>query len=397
MRRFVVIANGISPPGTMGGNSKIILEMLRHRSDDLECLVVTPKVETFSENGIYSEGNLRIVGIPEFGKSERTHYWGTCRHLYNHVKRVFCENGVGPDDVVYCVSDFGVDVVPAYRLCRELGFKWVPSFFLFVPFIFENLKNRYGFPALKYLVYYFYQKHILSMIEKRGHGVVITNDVDKNRFSTRLQEHALAIYGGVNVEQIPATRGDAHYDAVFCSRLHPQKGISGLLDIWARVVAEHPPALLAIIGNGEPQYESHLREKARLLGIDGNVKWLGYVNNEAKYEIYGKSRFLVHSTVYDNNGMVAAEALCTGLPVIMYDLPALRNVYKEGCVKIPCFDQAAYAKTILRLLGDEKELKRVKPSESDVAALRRNWNWSTRADLFYSFLKTSSASNSMSC
>lgn len=391
MRRLVVIANGISPPGTMGGNSKIILEMLRHRPEDLECLVVTPKSETFSENRLNSGGTLKIASIPEYGKSERTHYFGTCRHLYHNVKRVFEENRVGPGDVVYCVSDFGADVVPACRLCRELGFTWIPSFFLFVPFIFENLKNHYGFPPLKYLVYYLYQKHILRMMEKRAHGVVITNEVDKKRFSPRLQEHALAIYGGVNVEQIPSVRGAIRYDAVFCSRLHPQKGISGLLNIWARVVAEHPPALLAIIGNGEPQYESHLREKARLLGIDGNVKWLGYVNNEAKYEIYGKSRFLVHSTVYDNNGMVAAEALCTGLPVVMYDLPALREVYKEGCVKVPCFDQAVYAETVLRLLGDEEELARVRPSESEVARLRGHWNWKARSDLFYEFMRSASS------
>ena len=391
MRRLVVIANGISPPGTMGGNSKIILEMLRHRPEDLECLVVTPKSETFSENRLNSGGTLKIASIPEYGKSERTHYFGTCRHLYHNVKRVFEENRVGPGDVVYCVSDFGADVVPACRLCRELGFTWIPSFFLFVPFIFENLKNHYGFPPLKYLVYYLYQKHILRMIEKRAHGVVITNEVDKKRFSPRLQEHAFAIYGGVNVEQIPSVRGAIRYDAVFCSRLHPQKGISGLLNIWARVVAEHPPALLAIIGNGEPQYESHLREKARLLGIDGNVKWLGYVNNEAKYEIYGKSRFLVHSTVYDNNGMVAAEALCTGLPVVMYDLPALREVYKEGCVKVPCFDQAVYAETVLRLLGDEEELARVRPSESEVARLRGHWNWKARSDLFYEFMRSASS------
>lgn len=375
----------------MGGNSKIILEMLRHRPEDLECLVVTPKSETFSENRLNSGGTLKIASIPEYGKSERTHYFGTCRHLYHNVKRVFEENRVGPGDVVYCVSDFGADVVPACRLCRELGFTWIPSFFLFVPFIFENLKNHYGFPPLKYLVYYLYQKHILRMMEKRAHGVVITNEVDKKRFSPRLQEHALAIYGGVNVEQIPSVRGAIRYDAVFCSRLHPQKGISGLLNIWARVVAEHPPALLAIIGNGEPQYESHLREKARLLGIDGNVKWLGYVNNEAKYEIYGKSRFLVHSTVYDNNGMVAAEALCTGLPVVMYDLPALREVYKEGCVKVPCFDQAVYAETVLRLLGDEEELARVRPSESEVARLRGHWNWKARSDLFYEFMRSASS------
>lgn len=334
MRRLVVIANGISPPGTMGGNSKIILEMLRHRPEDLECLVVTPKSETFSENRLNSGGTLKIASIPEYGKSERTHYFGTCRHLYHNVKRVFEENRVGPGDVVYCVSDFGADVVPACRLCRELGFTWIPSFFLFVPFIFENLKNHYGFPPLKYLVYYLYQKHILRMMEKRAHGVVITNEVDKKRFSPRLQEHALAIYGGVNVEQIPSVRGAIRYDAVFCSRLHPQKGISGLLNIWARVVAEHPPALLAIIGNGAPEHRAIAQGD---VGVDRPRlrSWPGHDSLDRL------SRLLAGSCVRRCTGGLSCTAPLAGLGIVRFYCLCSQNVcannaekQQQGCVHV---------------------------------------------------------------
>ena len=68
MNRFVVIAIGITPPHTMGGNSKIILEVLRNFPASQPCLVVTSKPETFAVNGIRAHANLQLDSVP--GKEE---------------------------------------------------------------------------------------------------------------------------------------------------------------------------------------------------------------------------------------------------------------------------------------------------------------------------------------
>ncbi|MGI5900793.1 MAG: glycosyltransferase family 4 protein, partial [Christensenellales bacterium] len=308
-----------------------------------------------------------------------------CKHFTKHVDEVLQKNNIRESDLVYCVSDFGVDVLPAFRLQKKYNFIWTPSFYLFVPFIYENILKRYGFPPVKYLIYYFYQRIMLRLIEKRAWGVIITNEADKKYFSPRLQNNSLPIYGGVNIEQICETSKVTKYDAIFCSRLHPQKGVSGLLDVWKKVVTTKPEVLLGIIGNGEQKYEKLLKMKAKKLDIIDNIEWLGYVNNEAKYELYAQSRLFLHPTIYDNNGMVAAEALCSGLPVIMYDLPALRNVYKEGCVKVPCFNKLAYADAILRILSDKNETTEIQPDNIEVMNLRNYWSWSNRATIFYSY------------
>lgn len=384
------MAMGISPPNTMGGNSKILLEMLRNAPPDVECIVITPKPETFAVNKVHERECLRILAVPSFLKNEWVHHYAMCRHFLKASRRLFLENGVCRADVVFCVSDNLCDVYPAFVLQHEFGFKWVPSFFLFIPFVFENVFKRYGFPILKYFVYYLYQKVSLFMILARGSGCVITNEVDKRYFPVRLRDNLLPIYGGVNVEQIPDFESGLHdkpYDAVFCSRLHPQKGVMGLLDIWREVVSVHPNAKLAIIGNGAPKYEEMLRRRAHLLGLDKNILWLGYVNNEAKYAIYAVSRVFVHATVFDNNGMVAAEALCTGLPVVMYDLPALRSLYTDGCVKVREGDRMAFAQAILALLMDPGRYEAVRPTFSQIAAFREKWAWQNRAHLFFDFIK----------
>ena len=388
--RLVVIAHGISPLGTMGGNSKIILEVLKNLPKTHHALVVTFKPETFEANGAVGKENVKLVPIPKPAHDDFLHMVQTSRHTLFHTRRVFQEHGVGKDDVVYCVSDFPPDVVPGAILKHEFGYRWLPSLYLFVPSPWQNLRHRYGFPFFKYVLYYTGQRALFAWMKRRADGFVLTNDGDRVHFPVAFRDRILAIYGGVNTEQImeafDGPSSSDQYDAVFCSRLHPQKGVGGLLDIWRLVMNRVPQARLAIIGNGAPDYEAFLRKKANRLGVSENVKWLGYVNNVEKYRIYRASKMLLHTTVYDNNGMVAAEALCSGLPVMMYDLPMLRDLYTDGCLKVPEKNAEAFADAIVSLLRDSDRIVAVRPTPAQVAALRQRWDWRQRTDLFMEFV-----------
>ena len=80
--------------------------------------------------------------------------------------------------------------------------------------------------------------------------------------------------------------------------------------------------------------------------------------------------------------MVAAEALCTGLPVVMQDLPALRDVYTTGCLKVPFGDRNAFAEAVVSLLTDPAKYAATAPTSDQLAALRAHWKWESRAAKF---------------
>lgn len=391
MNRLIVIAHGISPLGTMGGNSKIIIEVLKNLPAKYQAAVITMKPESFTGNGV-TGGNIKIVPIPKPKKDDWLHMPQMSAHTLKYTRRAFQEIGAGPDDVVYCVSDFPLDSLPGSVLKKKFGYTWIPSFYLFVPSPSANLSRHFGFPFFKYVIYYLCQRLIFGFMLKRADGFAITNDSDVNRFPPRYAGKILAVYGGVNIEQIrSAQRGrtdgeEKKYDAVFCSRLHPQKGISRLLDIWKDVTKKIPSAKLAVIGNGSVGYEKKLHDKADGLNLAGNIDWLGYVNNEEKYGVYLSSKMLLHATVYDNNGMVAAEALCCGLPVVMYDLPALRHVYTDGCVKIPEGDEAAFAGEVVKMITDAEYRNSVAADSEKTDALREKWDWKNRTEMFTGFI-----------
>ena len=387
-RRFIIYAVSASPAGTMGGNTKIAIEIARNlpvHGWKVVVIVPTSKKATFLDNLPAAEG-VEYVEIEDFPVSELRHLFGSARHFSCEVSRTFERLDVGPRDVVYATCNFHTDILPLRREKRKRRFVYLATHYLFVPFIVENLVRHYRFPAIKYLAAWFYERMLFSVNRSLADGFVITNDDDRRHFGAGWQKRMFAFYGGVNVEQIPRGASEKTRDVVFCSRLHPQKGVEGLLDIWRFVREKNPLLRLTLIGNGAPDYEARLRRKVERLGIADSIDWLGYVNNEAKFRVYSESRVFVHPTVFDNNGMVAAEALCSGLPVVMYDLPALRKVYADGCVKVPYGDKVRFADEIVRLASDAAHYAEVAPTAEQVKTLREHWNWPSRVDRFVEFL-----------
>ncbi len=377
----------------MGGNTKILIEAIKHLSHDYEVVVFTTEPETLIE-GIANHAACRIEEIPyPFQKMSFGSHLQELRYLRQWYSEYFGNRQLTTSDVFYSASDFAPDVVPVFWLKRRCDFQWFPTLFLFIPNPWENIRNQYKFPFLKYSIYFVYQRLMFYLMKARATGIIVTNKTDYANFKRRHSPRLFAIYGGVNLEEIDKAKHKSEdateefeYDAVYCGRLHEQKGIDGFLDIWKLVVDAFPLARLGVIGNGAPEFENYLRVKASENGLEGNVDWLGYVNGPEKYSIYLRSRLFVHPTIYDNNGMVAAEALCSDLPVIMYDLPNLQDLYDSGCVKVPRFDKAGFARSIISVLTDRRVRHALELSSVQLQDLQLEWSWESRMQQLASFL-----------
>lgn len=103
---------------------------------------------------------------------------------------------------------------------------------------------------------------------------------------------------------------------LFLSRIHPKKGIEFLIEaVWAlkEIFKDYR---IVIAGEGEADYVNQLRREISSMGMDDVIVLLGGVYGERKWQLYRESDLFVLPTYSENFGIVIAEALASGTPVI---------------------------------------------------------------------------------
>jgi glycosyltransferase involved in cell wall biosynthesis len=109
---------------------------------------------------------------------------------------------------------------------------------------------------------------------------------------------------------------------LFLSRVHVKKGIELLFEAWKRLHSDYVDWQLLVIGNGETEYIHSLENRAESLGLKDSIKILPPVFGEAKIKVYQESALFCLPSFSENFGMVIAEAMSCGTPVITtYNCP----------------------------------------------------------------------------
>jgi glycosyltransferase involved in cell wall biosynthesis len=102
--------------------------------------------------------------------------------------------------------------------------------------------------------------------------------------------------------------------ALFLSRLHPSKGIDLLLQAW-RDAAPRGWRLL-IAGAGAAAFVRSIERAIAALGLRDTVSLCGPADDAAKWRLYAQAELFLLPTRSENFGLVVAEALAAGVPVI---------------------------------------------------------------------------------
>lgn len=116
---------------------------------------------------------------------------------------------------------------------------------------------------------------------------------------------------------------------VFLSRIHEKKGIEYLIEAWQQLNHKYSEWNVVIAGNGEDAYINHLKDMIANKGLESCVKIIPPVFGEAKHELYCESSLFVLPTYSENFGMVIAEAMSCGVPVITTNGTPWQELNKE--------------------------------------------------------------------
>jgi len=117
---------------------------------------------------------------------------------------------------------------------------------------------------------------------------------------------------------IPEPRSAASRDQrtlLYLSRLHPKKRPDMLLRAWKTVAERNPDWRLRMVGPIDSPYADSLLKMARDLGLR-RIEFAGALYEREKAAALLDADLFVLPTSHENFGIVVAEALAAGLPVI---------------------------------------------------------------------------------
>ena len=103
---------------------------------------------------------------------------------------------------------------------------------------------------------------------------------------------------------------------LFLSRLHPKKGVDGLLRVWSQLAYAHPETILVLAGSDIASYEPKLRTMVGELQLSERVVFTGNLEGDEKICALQNASVFALPTFAENFGIVIAESLAAGTPVI---------------------------------------------------------------------------------
>lgn len=115
---------------------------------------------------------------------------------------------------------------------------------------------------------------------------------------------------------------------LYLGRLHPKKGVDRLIDAWAKVEADFPEWRLRIVGPSEVGYADQL--KARAEGLQ-HVQFENAIPASATTAAFCSAEAFVLPTLNENFGLVVAESLAAGTPVICTNGAPWQGLETERC------------------------------------------------------------------
>jgi len=393
-RVFFIANNNISDSGLSGGD-RIFIELARVWKEKTGLYIIgcEDAITTCKRHGLNDVAYLKTCG-----KLGLDNVYPLSAIFRNFFKKLICgclfilkeKKFMRACTHVYSISDFYPDSFPAFMVkLLNPKVKWIAGFYLFAPEPWAGNNPYKGRNIFRGILYWLSQKPIYWIINRYADIVFVTSEPDRVRFITkrRDREKVLAMRGGVDISAsteylnrrnlIPVS--ERKYDACFQGRFHVQKGVLALIDIWKIVSESKPAATLAMIGNGP--LETAVIKKIKQYGLEKNVFLFGFLDGEAKFEIFRQSKIILHPATFDSGGMSAAEAMAWRLPGVSFDLESLKTYYPEGMIKVGAFDYSKFASEILRLLSDREYYERIAAAARELIV--NKWDWHKQAEDIY--------------
>jgi len=202
---------------------------------------------------------------------------------------------------------------------------------------------------------------------RRVDGIVVSSDLERRDSELEDDPRTIAIPHPVLDETVPApppaAAGSGPLRIGFLGRLDPKKNLHRLV----KSLAAAPGVRLSIGGDGDPAYRGEIEAVIARHGVADRVSWLGFLDGAGKAEFFRNLDLVAMPSGFECFGLVAAEALGAGTPVILSPTVGIADMIADadcGAIVPPRSDALA---ACFGRLDDRVELARWRTHARQVA------------------------------
>ena len=239
-------------------------------------------------------------------------------------------NGFGDADVLH---DNGIWLPHNHRLAKLAARRGIPRLVstrgMLEPWAMNHKRWKKDIP------WWLYQRRDLE----RAHCLHTTAEREaENVRRLGLNVPICVIPNGVDVPEVRPNGARIEIDkrsrderktALFMGRIYPVKGLPMLIEAWARV---RPDGwILKIAGPDEAGHRAEVEQAVSWAGLNDVASFLGPVNGDMKKSVLFAADLFILPSYSESFGMVVAEALAHGLPVLTTTGAPWSIIAENGC------------------------------------------------------------------
>jgi glycosyltransferase involved in cell wall biosynthesis len=259
--------------------------------------------------------------------------------------------GLSPDHV-HSTGDFFVDVLPALSAKKRLSATWTGNVHHInaVPYRRRN-------DAVVAAVSFALQRTSFYGL-KRADAILLLNTAVKDQLTALgfSAERLFVVGAGIDLSRFPLIPQTPRSQRIlWLNRLEPTKGIFDLPAIIRRLP---PTSIVDVVGAGPQVFVDRLKRTLNEAGLGERYIVHGYVPHETLCEILAKTEVFISCSYEEGWGISIAEALASGVPCIVYDLPSHREIFDDVVTRVPLGDTNAFAEAICRQLREPENQER---------------------------------------
>jgi glycosyltransferase involved in cell wall biosynthesis len=289
--------------------------------------------------GVAVKNNFKIISLKTFNKFT-WNFWTLPMYLRHNPIDIY--------QTQYITPFFVPKKIKIITIIHDISFNFFPKLIKFPDLLFLKIFIPISLKrADKILGVSKFTRNEIIDFYKVDPGKVdwIYNAVGDNFFEKITKEHLEAVREKYNLPE---------KFILYLGTLQPRKNIASLVKAFAGIKEKVPEAKLVLAGNQKgANFDKKIDTAIKKNNLENSVIFSGFIDEKDKPAIFRLATVFCYPSLYEGFGIPILEAMSQGTPVLVSDIPSLREVAKDSALFFDVEDIADFQKKLYTIFIDK--------------------------------------------